>query len=172
MEAKTGSVVVLGNAASSPHIRDGIAASEFEWHEMNYTPQTTDADLAPFLATLAGADFICVGGGQLVDGRLLDLCPSVKIISVNGVGYDGVDVDTVTARGIWLSNAPVLREACADMAVLLMLAALRKAAAGYQLALAAGPPSGWDWDAMRQIVGQDPAGKTLGLVCLELFSPD
>eukprot|EP01046_Picozoa_sp_COSAG06_P045203 COSAG06_NODE_6217_length_3044_cov_23.832008_5_plen_92_part_00 len=49
-------------------------------------------------------------------------CPNVKVISVNGVGYDGVDVAAVTDAGIFLANAPVLRDACADMAMLLMLA--------------------------------------------------
>ena len=44
------------------------------------------------------------------------------MISVNGVGYDGVDVAAVTDAGIFLANAPVLRDACADMAMLLMLA--------------------------------------------------
>ena len=81
---------------------------------------------------------------------------------MNGVGYDGVNVPLVTAAGVWLANAPVLREACADVAILLMLAAMRKAAAGYRLAIAAAPPSGWDWGAMRNIVGDDPRGKTLG----------
>ena len=59
---------------------------------------------------------------------------------------------------------PVLREACGDMAMLLMLAAMRKAAAGYRLTRSAGPPSGWDWGRMRQIVGEEPTGKTLGLI--------
>ena len=40
---------------------------------------------------------------------------------MNGVGYDGVDVAAVTEAGIFLANAPVLRDACADMAMLLML---------------------------------------------------
>jgi lactate dehydrogenase-like 2-hydroxyacid dehydrogenase len=162
---KRGKVFVLGSAASSPHIRDGIAASEFEWHELQYTRATTDAELEPFLGTLRETDFLCVGGDGFVDARILRLCPRVRIVSVNGVGYDGVDVGAVESAGVWLANAPVLREACADMAVLLMLAAMRKAAAGYRLARGAGPPGdGWDWGAMRNIVGDDPQGKTLGLI--------
>lgn len=138
--------------------------SEFEWHELAYKRTTTDAELQPFLEELKAADFLCVGGDGFVDERILKLCPNVKIVSVNGVGYDGVDVAAVTAAGVFLANAPVLREACADMALLLMLAAMRKAAAGYRLTQAAGPPSGWDWGAMRKIVGDDPTGKTLGLI--------
>ena len=84
---------------------------------------------------------------------------------MNGVGYDGVDVAAVTKAGIFLANAPVLRDACADMAMLLMLAVMRKAPIGQAVA-AGSQPSGWDWDAMRKIIGEDPGGKTLGLVGL------
>eukprot|EP01052_Picozoa_sp_SAG31_P021796 SAG31_NODE_1703_length_7495_cov_3.115062_2_plen_216_part_00 len=164
MVAKKGRVYVLGSAASSPHIRDGINASEFEFVALPYFKTTTDAELAPYLDGLRQADFLCAGGDACVDERLLSACPNIKIVSVNGVGYDGVDVEAVTRAGVWLANAPVLREACADIATLLMLAAMRKAAAGYRLCLSAGPPTGWDWDAMRDIVGDDPRGKTLGLI--------
>jgi len=60
---------------------------------------------------------------------------------VNGVGYDGVDVAAVTEAGIFLANAPVLRDACADMAMLLMLAVMRKAPVGQAVA-AGSQPSG------------------------------
>jgi lactate dehydrogenase-like 2-hydroxyacid dehydrogenase len=89
--------------------------------------------------------------------------PNVKVISVNGVGYDGVDVAAVTEAGIFLANAPVLRDACADMAMLLMLAVMRQAPVGQAVA-AGSQPNGWDWDAMRRIIGEDPGGKTLGLI--------
>jgi lactate dehydrogenase-like 2-hydroxyacid dehydrogenase len=87
------------------------------------------------------------------------------VISVNGVGYDGVDVSAVTEAGIFLANAPVLRDACADMALLLMLAVMRQAPIG-QAVTAGSQPSGWDWEVMRGVIGEDPGGKTLGLIGL------
>eukprot|EP01051_Picozoa_sp_SAG22_P001968 SAG22_NODE_83_length_21704_cov_58.556584_11_plen_252_part_00 len=164
MPGKVGRVYVLGSAASSPHIMDGINESEFEFFALDYDKTTTDEELAPHLEGLAKADFLCAGGDACVDERLLAACPNIKIVSVNGVGYDGTDVPAVTRAGVWLANAPVLREACADLATLLMLAVMRKAAAGYRLCLSAGPPQGWDWGVMREIVGDDPRGKTLGLI--------
>lgn len=92
------------------------------------------------------------------------------MISVVGVGYDNVDVDACTRHNVFLANAPVLRESCADMALLLMLSAMREAAIGSLIAKGADPyphnDRGWDWKVMRNVVGQDPGGKTLGLIGL------
>jgi glyoxylate reductase len=92
------------------------------------------------------------------------------VISVVGVGYDNVDVDACTRHNVFLANAPVLRESCADMALLLMLSAMREAAIGSLIAKGADPyphnDRGWDWKVMRNVVGQDPGGKTLGLIGL------
>ena len=65
-------------------------------------------------------EYIAIGGDGFIDERLLAMCPSLKVISVVGVGYDNVDVDACTHAGVFLANAPVLRESCADMALLLM----------------------------------------------------
>ena len=52
------------------------------------------------------------------------------------------------------------------MALLLMLSAMREAAIGSLIAKGAEPyphdDRGWDWRVMRNVVGQDPGGKTLG----------
>ncbi len=147
-------------------LNSGLASRCTVRHEMNYNGKTTDAQVEKHLGVLAEAEFLAIGGDGTIDDRLLDLCPNVKVVSVVGVGYDGVDLDAMTRRGVWLANAPVLREACADMALLLMLSAMREAAIGYSIAKNAEAPHGWDWRTMRNVVGQDPGGKTLGLIGL------
>ena len=69
-----------------------------------------------------------VGGGECkVDDKLLSLLPKVEIISVCGVGYDGVDVEAAKRRGIMVTHTPdVLNDDVADMAIGLMLSISRK----------------------------------------------
>lgn len=68
-----------------------------------------------------------VGGGESkVDGKLLSLFPNVEIISVFGVGYDGIDVQAAKDRGIVVTHTPdVLNDDVADLALGLLLSVAR-----------------------------------------------
>jgi len=62
------------------------------------------------------------GGGTLAPTKLLDACPKLEIISVFGVGYDGVPIDYCRERGIKVTNTPdVLTDDVADAAVALVM---------------------------------------------------
>jgi hypothetical protein len=62
------------------------------------------------------------GGGTVTPTDLLDALPKLEIISVFGVGYDGVPVDYCRQRGIKVTNTPdVLTDDVADVAVGLVL---------------------------------------------------
>jgi lactate dehydrogenase-like 2-hydroxyacid dehydrogenase len=62
------------------------------------------------------------GGGTVTPASLLDALPALEIISVFGVGYDGVPVDYCRARGLKVTNTPdVLTDDVADVAVGLVL---------------------------------------------------
>ena len=52
-------------------------------------------------AVLAGADPAVIWTfGERIDEELLDRAPSLRVVVNQGVGYDGVDVDALAARGI------------------------------------------------------------------------
>ncbi|MDQ6618435.1 MAG: 2-hydroxyacid dehydrogenase [Pseudomonadota bacterium] len=62
------------------------------------------------------------GGGTVTPTALLDSLPALEIISVFGVGYDGVPVEFCRKRGIKVTNTPdVLTDDVADVAVGLIL---------------------------------------------------
>ena len=62
------------------------------------------------------------GGGTVTPTTLLDALPALEIISVFGVGYDGVPVDYCRKRGLKVTNTPdVLTEDVADVAVALVM---------------------------------------------------
>jgi hydroxypyruvate reductase len=62
------------------------------------------------------------GGGTVTPTSLLDALPALEIISVFGVGYDGVPVAYCKGRGIKVTNTPdVLTDDVADVALALIL---------------------------------------------------
>jgi lactate dehydrogenase-like 2-hydroxyacid dehydrogenase len=62
------------------------------------------------------------GGGTVTPTSLLDALPALEIISVFGVGYDGVPVDYCRRRGLKVTNTPdVLTDDVADVAVALVM---------------------------------------------------
>jgi len=66
--------------------------------------------------------------GQQLDREFLEASSHLKIIALNSVGYDNVDMETATRLKIPVGNTPgVLSEATADTAFLLMLASSRNA---------------------------------------------
>ncbi|MDY8109755.1 2-hydroxyacid dehydrogenase [Fulvimarina sp. 2208YS6-2-32] len=66
-------------------------------------------------------------GHHPFDGATMDLLPNLGIIANFGVGYDAIDVDAASKRGIKVTNTPdVLSDDVADLAVAMLLAHLRK----------------------------------------------
>lgn len=66
-------------------------------------------------------------GGTNYSEAILQQLPQLEIISVFGVGYEGVPLDYCRARGIHVTNTPdVLTDDVADIAVALVLMTSRK----------------------------------------------
>ena len=74
------------------------------------------------------------GGHSATTPELLDALPKLEIISVFGVGYDGVPVEYCKKRGIKVTNTPdVLSDATAELTMMLMIGAARRASEGERL---------------------------------------
>jgi glyoxylate reductase len=87
--------------------------------------------------------------------------PGLRIVSNVAVGYDNIDVEAATRRGVLVTNTPgVLTDTTADFAFALLMAAGRRVVEGDRF-LRAGRFHGWAIDMM---LGQDLHGATLGLV--------
>jgi glyoxylate reductase len=85
----------------------------------------------------------------------------LRIVANMAVGYDNIDVEAATQRGITVTNTPgVLDETTADTAFMLLLAAARRLGEAERL-LRAGEWHAW---GPKQLVGPDVWGKTLGIV--------
>jgi glyoxylate reductase len=99
-----------------------------------------------------------------VDGELLDRAgPSLRVVANFAVGYDNLDLDACTARGVLATNTPdVVTEATADLTWALLLAAARRVAEGDRF-MRSGRP--WVWGP-EFFLGREVHGKTLGVVGL------
>ena len=115
-------------------------------------------------SAVAGADAAVTLLHDRVDDAFLDAAgPALRIVANVAVGYDNVDVDACTRRGVIVSNTPgVLTEATADIAFALILMSTRRLGEGERLIRARTP---WSW-SMFFMLGTGLQGKTLGIVGL------
>src|SRR3974390_1296456 len=98
---------------------------------------------------------------EKVNEELLRVAPELRIAANVAVGFDNIDVDACTKRGVVATNTPgVLDETTADFAWTLLLAVARRLSEGESLARS-GNWKGWNLD---QLCGADVWGKPLGVV--------
>ncbi len=111
---------------------------------------------------VAGCDGLLSMPTDRVDAELLDRAgPQLRVISNFAVGYNNIDLDEVRSRGIPVGNTPdVLTDATADVAVLLLLAAARRAKEASEQVRSG------DWKTWEPtgLLGADLVGRTLGIV--------
>jgi glyoxylate reductase len=128
------------------------------------TSPSEDELPAPELCrAVAGAEAIVPMGAHPVPAAVIGAAPRLRVIAVAAVGYNLVDVDTATRRGILVTNTPgVLTETTADMAWALMLAVARRVAESDRF-VRAGRWRGVTWSLM---LGEDVSGATIGIIGL------
>jgi len=108
---------LLVTAALPPFLADPLHA-DYRCHDYA-AASDRDALLASVSARIRG---LVQGGGTVTPTTLLDALPNLEIISVFGVGYDGVPTGYCRDRGIKVTNTPdVLTDDVADVAVALIL---------------------------------------------------
>jgi hydroxypyruvate reductase len=114
---------------------------------------------AEFAAMAPRIRAITCGGDSRVSGKLIAQLPALEIISVMGVGYDGIDVAAAMARGITVTHTPdVLNDDVADLAIALMLGFAR------QLVTADAYVRSGAWSRGPMALGRKLSGSRLGLV--------
>ncbi len=96
-----------------------------------------------------------------IDAPLLEKADRLRIIANYGVGYNHIDVEAATRRGILVTNTPdVLTDATAELAFALILATARRIVEGDRR-MRSGQFRYW---APLDFLGTEVSGKTLGIV--------
>ena len=108
-----------------------------------------------------GCDGILSSLTEKMDKDTIDKLPdTIKIISNFAVGFGNIDLDAAKKRGIVVTNTPeVLSDATAEIGVLLILGACRRAAEGIESAR----EGGWKWSA-DYLIGKQLTGTRLGVL--------
>jgi glyoxylate reductase len=127
-----------------------------------------DADEAPsrerLLAAVRGRAGLVLVPTDLADDELLDAAGhELRVIANYAVGYDNVDVEAATRRGIVVTNTPeVLSGATAELTLALLLALVRRVAEGDRLLRRREP---WALSPTFML-GRGLEGRMLGIVGL------
>ncbi|MBN1876627.1 MAG: D-glycerate dehydrogenase [Anaerolineae bacterium] len=98
---------------------------------------------------------------ERIDDKVLVASPRLRVVSNYAVGFNNIDVDICTTRGIFVGNTPdVLTDTTADFAFTLLMAAARRVVEGVDY-IRAGKWKTW---GPRTLLGQDIHGATLGII--------
>ncbi len=118
-----------------------------------------ESDRAALAALAPRIRAIAASGESKVSAALINSLPALQLISVMGVGYDGVDVAAAKARGVMVTHTPdVLNDEVADTTLALMLAAARQIPAADRHVRAG------QWPQGAMPLTRKMSGKRLGVV--------
>ena len=108
-----------------------------------------------------GCDGILSSLTEKIDDKVINSLPSsVKIISNFAVGFGNIDQQAAKKRNIIVTNTPdVLTDATAEIAMLLILGACRRANEGMEYAR----KENWKWSA-DFLIGKQLTGSRLGIL--------
>jgi len=116
---------------------------------------------AELLEAVRGRDGVLCLLTDTIDAEVLDAAEGCRIFANYAVGYNNIDVEAATARGIAVTNTPgVLTDATADLTWALLMATARRLAEADRFTRA-GKFEGW---APMMFLGGDISGRTLGIV--------
>lgn len=133
----------------------------FGTENVTVAPQDAPVERGALLEGVRGANAILSILTDRIDGEVLDAAGAqLKVVANFAVGYNNIDVEAATERGVAVTNTPgVLTETTADTAWALLMMAARRFGEGERY-VRAGRWGGW---GPMQLLGVDVHGKTLGI---------
>ena len=112
---------ILAVSKLPPFLMEPLSAAFVVHDRLHETDPEAFAKVAPQIRGISG------GGESKVPGALMEKLPALEVVSIFGVGYDGVDVPAALNRRIPVTHTPgVLNDEVADLAMGLMLSVARR----------------------------------------------
>lgn len=148
---------LLMTRAVFPEVVEALAV-HFEVQD-NQADQALDK--AGLIARMQDKQALFAMPGDQLDREFLAACPHLKMLGLMAVGFNNVDLQAATERGIMVSNTPdVLTESTADFGFALLMAAARRVTESEHW-LRAGHWQSWRFDSF---LGMDLYKSTLGIL--------
>lgn len=114
-------IEILVVAKLPPFLMEPLRANYIVHDRLHETDPAAFAAVAPRIRAIAAS------GESKVPAGLIAQLPALEMISVLGVGYDGIDVAAAKARNVVVTHTPdVLNDEVADLTIGLMISVARK----------------------------------------------
>ncbi len=128
----------------------------FRYDQLKFKPEEE------LVAAIGDADMVLVNMVKMTE-NVINQLEKCKLILRHGVGYDNVDVEAATARGIRVAYEPdYCMDEVAEHAIALMLAGWRKLNVGRKILEASSESGIWDFNAIYPVYSVK--GKTVGII--------
>lgn len=143
-------------------VSDATVARARENYEVILNEADTESTADEIIAMSARVDAMMPCHSEVFSADVVArLDPRLKILANHSVGTDHCDLEALRARGIAVTNTPdVLSDATAEIAMLLMLGAARRAVEGDRIVRS----GAWDFWSPSFMVGKQVSGARLAIV--------
>ena len=116
-------------------------------------------DPATLQREVVGAEGLIIRTGGVIDAALLDRGNQLRVVGRHGVGYDQIDVDAATARGVQVVYTPGANTQSVVEHVFALMIGLSRHFPRMMAGLAAG-----NYHIRTSMTGREIAGKSLGII--------
>jgi lactate dehydrogenase-like 2-hydroxyacid dehydrogenase len=143
------------------HFIEGVETRIEREYEVRRSKNGASFKSEELLAAADGADAMLVTLADRIDAEFFKrVSASVKVIATYSVGYDHIDLRAAAERKIAIAYTPsVETDAVADLAMLLLLGASRRAYEAQELVRS----GAWKSSGATALLGWQPTGKILGI---------
>jgi len=154
-------ISILNSSTFGKHFAEHINTLE-AFADLKHITVPSDIDGDALAEQLKDSDGIIASVTPKIPRKTLEQCKKLVLLVRHGIGCDNVDLEAATELGIMVSRVKgiVEKEAVAEYAVSLMMAATRKITQGSQAV------KNSEWSSRAGMIGMEIKGKTIGIIGL------
>jgi len=154
-------ISIVNSSTFGKHFKEHITTLE-SFADIRHVTVPANIDGDALAEKIKDSDGIIASVTPRFPRKTLEQCTKLRLLARHGIGCDNVDLVAATELGIQVSRVKgiVEREAVAEYAVALLLAAARLIPHGSQAV------KNSDWASRSRMVGMELKGKTIGIIGL------